>query len=66
MHISKNPHSGGQRCESVNQAINERMEKGAFLINYTGHGGELGWAHERILGLKTSVVGPIKINFHCL
>ena len=42
---------GGQRCESVNQAINERMEKGAFLINYTGHGGELGWAHERILGL---------------
>ena len=43
---------GGQRCESVNQAINERMEKGAFLINYTGHGGELGWAHERILGFE--------------
>ena len=42
---------GGQRCESVNQAINERIEKGAFLINYTGHGGELGWAHERILGV---------------
>ena len=20
-----------------------------FLVNYTGHGGELGWAHERIL-----------------
>ena len=42
---------GGQRCESVNHAINERIEKGAFLINYTGHGGELGWAHERILGV---------------
>ena len=42
---------GGQRCELVNQAINERIEKGAFLINYTGHGGELGWAHERILRL---------------
>lgn len=42
---------GGQRCEQVNQAINERIEKGAFLVNYTGHGGELGWAHERILGL---------------
>ena len=40
---------GGQRCELVNQAINERIEKGAFLVNYTGHGGELGWAHERIL-----------------
>lgn len=42
---------GGQRCDLANQAINERIEKGAFLINYTGHGGELGWAHERILGL---------------
>jgi len=41
---------GGQRCDLVNQAINERLEKGAFLMNYTGHGGELGWAHERILG----------------
>ena len=42
---------GGQRCELVNQAINERIEKGVFLVNYTGHGGELGWAHERILRL---------------
>ena len=41
---------GGQRCNLVNQAINNRIEKGVFLINYTGHGGELGWAHERILG----------------
>ena len=44
--------SGGQRCESVNQAINEKINKGLFLINYTGHGGELGWAQERILGLE--------------
>jgi len=44
--------SGGQRCESVNQAINEKINNGLFLINYTGHGGELGWAQERILGLE--------------
>ena len=43
--------SGGQRCPSVNNAINRKVEKGSILVNYTGHGGELGWAHERILGI---------------
>ncbi|MGC6428070.1 MAG: type IX secretion system sortase PorU [Flavobacteriales bacterium] len=41
--------AGGQRCPDINKAINEAMTKGTFLVNYTGHGGELGWAHERIL-----------------
>lgn len=40
---------GGQRYPDVNNAIDKRIEKGAFLINYTGHGGELGWAAEGIL-----------------
>src|SRR6185436_14793256 len=40
---------GGQRYPDVNDALNNRVEKGAFLVNYTGHGGELGWAHEGIL-----------------
>ncbi|HEX7410622.1 MAG TPA: type IX secretion system sortase PorU, partial [Bacteroidales bacterium] len=43
---------GGQRYPDVNVAINQRVEKGALLINYTGHGGEVGWAHERILELS--------------
>ena len=41
--------TGGQRCESANNAISEAVNKGMFVVNYTGHGGELGWAHERIL-----------------
>ena len=41
--------TGGQRCPSVNAAISDAVNKGMFLVNYTGHGGELGWAHERIL-----------------
>ena len=41
--------TGGQRCESANNAISEAINKGMFVVNYTGHGGELGWAHERIL-----------------
>jgi hypothetical protein len=40
---------GGQRIPDVNDAINKRMENGALLVNYTGHGGEVGWAHERVL-----------------
>lgn len=39
---------GGQRYPDVNKAINERFEKGALLVNYTGHGGEIGLAHERV------------------
>ncbi|MBE0637494.1 MAG: type IX secretion system sortase PorU [Bacteroidales bacterium] len=41
--------TGGQRYPAVNKAINSRLDKGTLIMNYTGHGGELGWAHERIL-----------------
>jgi hypothetical protein len=44
--------TGGQRCRKVNEAITNTINKGSFLINYTGHGGELGWAHERILEIE--------------
>lgn len=40
---------GGQRYPSVNEAISRRVDKGALVINYTGHGGETGWTAERIL-----------------
>ncbi|MEI6900003.1 MAG: type IX secretion system sortase PorU, partial [Bacteroidota bacterium] len=43
------PTPGGLRNPDVNDAINKRMAKGALLMNYTGHGGQLGWAHERVL-----------------
>lgn len=43
---------GGQRYPDVRAAINNRIKKGALLINYIGHGGELGWAHERIVEIS--------------
>jgi len=43
---------GGPRSETTNQAINNKIDKGALLINYTGHGGPLGWTAERILELN--------------
>jgi hypothetical protein len=41
--------AGGSRYPEVNQAINDRVNKGALLVNYIGHGGTQGLAHERIL-----------------
>jgi hypothetical protein len=40
---------GGERYPDVNEAFDKRVDKGSLIINYTGHGGEVGLAHERIL-----------------
>ena len=40
--------SGGDRYPDVNEAIVSSIEKGALVVNYFGHGGEDGLAHERI------------------
>lgn len=43
---------GGQRAPDATAAINQRLGKGALIVNYTGHGGETGWTHERILEIS--------------
>ena len=40
---------GGSRYPDVNKEITKAFEEGSLIINYTGHGGETGWAHERVL-----------------
>jgi hypothetical protein len=40
---------GGNRYPDVNDDINRKIFSGALMINYIGHGGVNGWAHERIL-----------------
>ena len=40
---------GGPRSDAAQQAITDKINKGVFLLNYTGHGSPLGWAQERIL-----------------
>lgn len=40
---------GGKRYPEVKNAINQRVTNGALIMNYIGHGGELGWSHERVL-----------------
>lgn len=43
---------GGQRYPEANVAFNNEVNRGNLLVNYTGHGGELGLTHERVLGLS--------------
>ncbi|MES2514000.1 MAG: type IX secretion system sortase PorU [Bacteroidota bacterium] len=40
---------GGDRYLVAVDDLNRRVEKGALIVNYTGHGGELGLAEERIV-----------------
>ncbi|MCF8258083.1 MAG: type IX secretion system sortase PorU, partial [Flavobacteriales bacterium] len=43
---------GGQRYPEATRDINNDVNRGVLIMNYTGHGGEVGWAHERVLGLS--------------
>ncbi len=42
----------GQRCPDANSAIKTDIENGVLVMNYTGHGGEKGWADENILSVR--------------
>ena len=39
----------GSRYPDAQKAIVDRVNKGALVMTYTGHGGESGWANERVL-----------------
>jgi hypothetical protein len=41
--------AGGERYPDVNEAINNKIERGALVVNYVGHGGEVGVAEERVI-----------------
>jgi hypothetical protein len=42
---------GGKRFPEVNNLITKQVESGALIVNYTGHGGLIGWSEEMILDL---------------
>ncbi|NNE56011.1 MAG: type IX secretion system sortase PorU, partial [Flavobacteriales bacterium] len=44
---------GGERYPAAQEDIKQRVQQGALIVQYTGHGGEKGWAHERILDIPT-------------
>jgi len=44
--------SGGNRYPEANSDINKNISEGVLIMNYTGHGGELGWAYENIVTVQ--------------
>ncbi len=44
---------GGERYPEVEKAIRDNVERGNLITTYVGHGGEIGWAAERILDITT-------------
>ena len=43
---------GSQRYPKAREALFRSVEKGALIVSFVGHGGEVGWASERILQLE--------------
>lgn len=63
--------AGGERYPEVNEAIDSRMERGALVVNYVGHGGEVGLAEERVVTIpmiqdwRNIDVMPLMVSATC-
>ena len=63
--------SGGERYPQVNEAITNAIEKGTLVFDYFGHGGEDGFAAERVLdvpqvqGFNNTNTLPLFITVTC-
>ncbi|HQW05241.1 MAG: type IX secretion system sortase PorU [Flavobacteriales bacterium] len=44
---------GGERYPQAATELSNRVDKGLLVVNYVGHGGEVGWSHERFLDNST-------------
>lgn len=44
--------SVGERYPDATNAVNEQLNNGALFVNYTGHGGEIALAHERVVQIQ--------------
>lgn len=58
--------AGGKRFPQVNTAINNAVNKGSLVINYIGHGGEVGWSARRILNVDEINAWNVKENMPLL
>lgn len=44
---------GGERYPDGTSKLQLSVDQGLLLVNYVGHGGEVGWGHERFLDVST-------------
>lgn len=57
--------AGGDRYPEVNEAFQNAINVGVLLVNYFGHGGELGLADERIFDINDSQAINNNCRFNC-
>ncbi|MBT8244058.1 MAG: type IX secretion system sortase PorU [Winogradskyella sp.] len=57
--------SGGDRYPDVNDAFKNAIDVGVLLVNYFGHGGELGLAEERIFDINDAQTINNNCRFNC-
>lgn len=57
--------SGGDRYPEVNDAFRNAIDVGVLVVNYFGHGGELGLAEERIFDINDSQEINNNCRFNC-
>lgn len=50
----------GRRKPAVFQAIVDEINRGALVVNFTGHGNPAVWAHENVFNVQTSI--PLLTN----
>lgn len=48
----QNASPGGEKAPDVNNRIEQDVNRGTFILNYSGHGGETVWAQEGIMDLS--------------
>ena len=58
--------AGGNRYPTVNEAVISAIDVGAIVMNYFGHGGEDGLAHEAIYTKETAQELKNKNNLPCI
>ncbi|QHT70192.1 type IX secretion system sortase PorU [Rhodocytophaga rosea] len=62
--------ANGQTAPEVQKAIDKAIDKGSFILNYTGHGGEIGWSQEQILSIPqinewNNIYLPLMVTATC-
>ncbi len=56
----------GRRRPEAYQAIIDGINRGALIVNYTGHGNPTVWAHESIFSVQTSIPQLVNANKLCV
>lgn len=50
--FKQEPRPSGEISPEASAKLTEKIDEGALIVNYTGHGGEVGWMQEQVLTVE--------------